>query len=344
MASSYNRQIADAEQLQRTVASISDTTGAESSLIQAFCDAIGWHETNPNISPTISGVILALRHELVHPLRALNEGRQSMEKTFAGNPVPRSAIDHTVTDVIRAVLEGNFKEWRYTNPTGQKQLEGLTDKQKDLWMATTKIFHPGPRVKTIEGDDSELSFFWATKIGGPSHGFDIEGQCLLPLLANARSKVILVEDHEWSHNPAGRAHFKLVFARREGEDVPVLWLETVNCDFACAQAGRDRTGEWLPAVVKHAVQKARLMGVMLSVEQHWMHFLHEATDGDGERIETLTDVIVLRPSNGVVEASDYLSGKHDWVQTEEELTNPLTRATYTPPDDKEGTPRFRTDL
>ena len=27
----------------------------------------------------------------------------------------------------------------------------------------------------------------ATKIGGPSHGFDIEGQCLLPLVANARS-------------------------------------------------------------------------------------------------------------------------------------------------------------
>ena len=35
----------------------------------------------------------------------------------------------------------------------------------------------------------ELGFFWATKIGGPSHGFDLEGQCLLPLLANARHKV-----------------------------------------------------------------------------------------------------------------------------------------------------------
>lgn len=34
----------------------------------------------------------------------------------------------------------------------------------------------------------------ATKIGGPSHGFDYETQCILPLLCNARHKVILLSD------------------------------------------------------------------------------------------------------------------------------------------------------
>ena len=31
-------------------------------------------------------------------------------------------------------------------------------------------------LTTHEDDWEELGFFWATKIGGPSHGFDIEGQ------------------------------------------------------------------------------------------------------------------------------------------------------------------------
>merc|ERR1712190_34450 len=41
--------------------------------------------------------------------------------------------------------------------------------------------------------------------------------------------------------------------------------------------------------------------------------------------------LVLRPSNGVVEASDYLSNRHDWVQLQEEVTAPLQRVMYVPP-------------
>ena len=44
------------------------------------------------------------------------------------------------------------------------------------------------RTRVCVRVQGELGFFWATKIGGPSHGFDLEGQCLLPLLANARHK------------------------------------------------------------------------------------------------------------------------------------------------------------
>ena len=41
--------------------------------------------------------------------------------------------------------------------------------------------------------------------------------------------------------------------------------------------------------------------------------------------------LMLRPSNAVVEASDYLTNKHDWVQLEDEVTPPLRRALYEPP-------------
>ena len=52
-------------------------------------------------------------------------------------------------------------------------------------------------------------------VAGPArvttHGFDVEGQCLLPLLCNARHKVILVRDPAWPHHPSGRAHFRMLW-------------------------------------------------------------------------------------------------------------------------------------
>ena len=47
-------------------------------------------------------------------------------------------------------------------------------------------------------------------------------------------------------------------------------------------------------------------------------------------MSVVSDRLVLRPSNGVVEASDYLTNKHDWVQLEEEVTGPLKRALWRP--------------
>jgi len=52
--------------------------------------------------------------------------------------------------------------------------------------------------------------------------------------------------------------------------------------------------------------------------------------GDGEVCESC-ERLILRPSNGVLEASDYLSNRHDWVQLDEGITEPLPRAMYIPP-------------
>ena len=58
---------------------------------------------------------------------------------------------------------------------------------------------------------------------------------------------------------------------------------------------------------------------------------HPELWGEGASLEVRQDRMVLRPSVGVVEASDYLSHKHDWVQTVEETTHEMRRLVYTPP-------------
>merc|ERR1719433_63417 len=109
----------------------------------------------------------------------------------------------------------------------------------------------GGGLRTHEDGAGELGLFWATKIGGPSHGFDFEGQCLLPLLANARHKVVLVSDPDWPHHPAGRAHLRLLWTN-EKEPKPVLWNEGLHCDFGVHCDRRS----WQPTVIRHLLMKA----------------------------------------------------------------------------------------
>ena len=111
-----------------------------------------------------------------------------MTRTFGGKPVPVGPVQQAVDALVGATLAGRFAEWRYTNPVGLRQLEGLSHEQQALWREPTSVVHAG-NLRTHEDESGELGFFWATKIGGPSHGFDYEGQCLLPLLCNARHKV-----------------------------------------------------------------------------------------------------------------------------------------------------------
>mmetsp|Transcript_96248 Transcript_96248/g.170941 ORF Transcript_96248/g.170941 Transcript_96248/m.170941 type:complete len:85 (+) Transcript_96248:308-562(+) len=74
------------------------------------------------------------------------------------------------------------------------------------------------------------------------------------------------------------------------------------------------------------------MGVALSCDPSLARELHSVTAQFQEApvIKTVQDRLVLRPSNAVVEASDYLTSKHDWLQMTEELTDPLHRVLYVP--------------
>merc|ERR1712151_1268684 len=192
-------------------------------------------------------------------------------------------------------------------------------------------------VHTHEDCEGELGFFWATKIGGPSHGFDFEAQCLLPLLANARHKVILCSIPSYWPHPLARAHFRLLWtapsedsARPESE--ARLWLETVNLDFSADEAEVIDVRTCTVLVLRHAIRRAIEMQVALSVSAQLQQALSAiAKDMScAGTVRKVQECLVLRPSNGVVEASDYLSSRHDWVQLEEEVTEPLKRALFVP--------------
>jgi len=302
---------------------------AAATIVREFCREIRASDSACQ-GATFEGVSAALENELLLPLRSLCEGISWLCLTHSKEPLPRAEIEKTVSEITQSVLRNNFKEWRYGNPVGMRQLQGLSEAQVAKWTEATSEWIPlGERNLRIHEDEAhELGLFWATKIGGPSHGFDVLGQCLLPLLANARSKVILISDTSYPHHPVGRAHFKLLWTV---SNQPVLWLETVNKDFR-AQVD---TGTWLSAVLAHAVTKANAMGVMLSCEPKIASELSAAAAKANPSLVPVVmymqDRLVLRPSNAVVEASDYLSNKHDWLQMAEEVTVPLQRVVYIPP-------------
>jgi len=271
------------------------------------------------------GILAALEAELLLPLRAMNEGTKAVCSTFTGAPIPQGLCAKAVVDIVSHVVQGDFSEWRYTNPVGRRQLQGLSEEQIALWSQPLWTEQGGGLI-VHEDAPGELGLFWATKIGGPSHGFDFEGHCLLPLLANARHKVVLVSDPDWPDHPAGRAHLRLLWTQTTPQ-VPVMWLEALNQDYNA----RVNSTPWLLAVLRHLMQKADSMGVRLSVAPDQQPVLRSLITDGGGKIAMTNDRIVLRPSNAGLEASDTLSDKHDWVQIEEEVTSAVRRCTYTPP-------------
>eukprot|EP00931_Biecheleriopsis_adriatica_P038739 TRINITY_DN2214_c0_g1_i3.p1 TRINITY_DN2214_c0_g1~~TRINITY_DN2214_c0_g1_i3.p1 ORF type:complete len:700 (-),score=141.81 TRINITY_DN2214_c0_g1_i3:108-2207(-) len=289
---------------------------------------------------SFDGVAAALKAELLLPLRCLNEAQTCMLRTYSGQPVPADKVCDTVQAITKAVVSGptGFSEWRYGCPAGRRQLEGLTAEQAKIWQepSSLALSHEG-MVRTHECEVGDLGLFWATKIGGPSHGFDFEGQCLLPLLANARSKVILVSNPEKQADPVARVHFRFLWASTSAssslasKQEPRLWLERLNFDYAL-RGQEVEEDAWTKAVLLHAIWKADAMKVPLSVELHLSEKLKAALSNSKleGRVLKVSEAFALRPSNGVCEASDFLNDKHDWVQLDDEVTPVRHRALYIP--------------
>ncbi|CAK9071895.1 Uncharacterized protein SCF082_LOCUS35475 [Durusdinium trenchii] len=297
---------------------------------QTFVAEIGAARSPLAAVASFEGVVAALRGELLLPLRALNDECE-LTRTMNGAPLPSKELRKVTEELIKAVLgkEGGFPDWRYNSPCGQEQLRGLTPQQIEHWRQPTAMEHRRGLV-THEDGPGELGFFWATKIGGPSHGFDYETQCILPLLCNARHKVILVHEPSWPTHPVGRAHWRFLWSvgrlggrgpwggrmggigavlleniGKNGKKAPSprLWLETVNADF---DAPVTKEG-WEPAVLSHAIAKAEEMKVTLSVDTMLGDLLQRLLDTSGATAVEVAERILLRPSHAIVEASDYLS-------------------------------------
>ena len=269
------------------------------------------------------GITDALAHELLLPLRALNETLPAME---AKHPGQKPRFEKAVGDITQAVVEGRYREWRYQHQISQQQMKPLGEERQPSWMGANVSIEAkgshGGQLKTREEDGLDL--FWITKIGGPSHGFDYGGHCLLPLLSNARTKAIVVEDSRWPDHPAGRAYLRLL-STPDGQ--PFLYLEPTQRDFRHREVYPDTREqpihqEFQQVLLEHALAKARLLGVPLSVDA-LLEGAARRLGADGQYQAEAH--YFLAPSAGVLEASDTLTDRHDWPQFEGEVVRPRSR-------------------
>lgn len=275
--------------------------------------AAGWNANAP-------AVRRALAHEAFVPLRALNETISDMSPDPALTP----EVEKAVHAIIQHMVEGDYREWRYDNEVSARQLSGMTPEQTEGWKANlnTDYQAKGLKLSTREEDDVEL--LWLTKIGGPSHGFDYGGHCLLPLLSNGRTKAILVDHDDWPHNAAARSYIRVLHTE-DGQ--PTLYLEPFQRDFPHRQRFPDELDNHLyAAVINHAKQKAEALGLELSIGPRYGHLV-EALGIDAKIVEK---PLVLKKSNGVFEASDTLGLGHDFHQQVDMTTPPLQRLQFTP--------------
>ncbi len=295
----------------------------KNALIDGFIKEIGIpSHLAKDWKPTVTAVRKAIDGETLVPLRCLNETIGSVRGPYA--PEDRHAMKAAVQRFSQAVVEGNIDEWKTNNPLSQRQLATLSDKAQAAWNKSLTIKSQGHGKSKLVSQEAEgTELLWATKVGGPSHGFDTMSQCVLSLLTNARTHAITVKDSEW-HNYAARAYLRL-FPTAEGKTM--LYLDPVQSDFSYREHRRDadHSGKFEQAMVRHAVKKAQEMGVGLTFTRGYDRALFNlGLEGMMRRDQ---HTFILEPSAGVTEASDTLGMGHDWQQMDRQATRPLTMTT-----------------
>ncbi|MCK6550867.1 hypothetical protein L6R52_33830 [Myxococcota bacterium] len=256
-------------------------------------------------APKSDAIVHALEGEGFLPLRALVERAPV-------HAVREAAVEmqQVVHMIAQSVVEGRFEEWRASNPASQQQLALLTPAQRKIWLEGVSTTH---EVKAKDGkvltfqtaQPRDMERFWATKVGGPSHGFDTMTQCLVPLLTNARNDTIVVADPRWP-NFAGRTYLRLVQLTATKE--PVLFLESSHKDFPYPGSKRETES----AIVKHAIAKAKQLDLPLVLSgRNEDTIKHLALPGAWRN-----EQYHLAPSLLYEAASVF--GPHDWVQKKPE--------------------------
>ena len=322
---SKSRQQQSAHRLDKALARALSAPDVDTALAQGLVESFTREVSAAAVAPlaTSNAVRAALAADLLLPLRALNQSRSLLSRCF---PDQDARIAQALETITAQVLAGSFRTWRYDNETGREQLRRLTSGQRDIWQraSTTTI----GALTLCEEDD--LGLFWITKIGGPSHGFDYGPHCLLPLIANARSQAILVDDARYALGHAARAYLRLL---ESPAHTPVLYLEALQRDFPHRDAlpAPAIDHEIYAAMVAHAVAKAKAMGVPLSLLPALGDPLLGGVDvgsilrAQGLSFKRRHERYWISASAGVFEASDTLTELHDWVHLEGALTEPLAR-------------------
>lgn len=287
-----------------------DPVGAlEAALVEGFLTEIGvdpavtagW-EANPD------AIADALAGEALVPLRAYSERLHRCVPIQVANIAKQLVLDMT-----RAVVEGRYHEWRVGNDASARQLEILSERQREKWLKPVSIESEAMPIKggdpvklTTSEAHLDWNVFWATKCGGPSHGFDTMTQCGLSLVTNARNTAILVHDPRWPH-PPGRTYMRIFKMEKTGE--PVLFLESMSRDFP--YPGND--APLRKACLKHAMEKAKSMGIKLVLSYNAADTAREM----GLPLKQIDERYVLARA-ALIEAASVF-GEHDWVALDEEV-------------------------
>jgi hypothetical protein len=291
----------------------------EIALIDRFLAEIGVaRERSADWKPNPTAIADALAHDALIPLRALHAATAHLDHRRVPLMGHRErALDAAsravVETIVRRISEGDFEDWRFEHDASRAQLACLSPDQERALRGETsvaKVTRSGRRLKTR--DARGLDLLWVTKIGGPSHGFDMLSQCLLPLLANARNGAIIVDDAQ--HPGAARSTLRLL-PTPQGE--PLLYLEMLQVDYPYKDAPVG-AHELRGLIIEHALEKARAMGVRLVIAPARGESAESILRELGAKGERKALELVLHPSAGVFEASDTLLNAHHRPQTNEE--------------------------
>lgn len=231
-----------------------------------------------------------------------------------------------VLGIIRHIVDWDFREWRYS-ATRTTQLGCLCEKSSEEWKESGKVSLRVPLPPERGGGDlvtrkeDGLGLLWATKIGGPSHGFDLGTNFILPLLTNGRSKQLMVNDPHWPYNSGARCRMSVLERVREGGEEGVIFLDGMQRDFphrdAFPQNGEDEIHACPPP---SCPRKGEKDGGGDEGGCHERRFRNSAWR---------RDISFASPSAGTFEASDTL-GPHDWVQRTNHLSPVLSRFLFLP--------------
>lgn len=327
VAESAKRQAASRKALAEALEGALSDGNLESVLAASFLDQIGVpREKAEGWKVDAKALREAIAKEALIPLRALYDATSGLDHRgirLWGHS--RKELDQAsrqvVEEVIQHVVAGDFKDWRLNNPTSRQQLACLGDKRDAL---TDDV---GIEMKTRSGrtlttrEEWGVDLLWFTKIGGPSHGFDMLSQCLLPLLANGRTIPLVVEDDGYADGPAARCYLR-VLPDRGGE--PTLYLEMLQRDFPHYDHGRKVPHHALKeATIRHSIEKAKQLGVRLAILDHKKEPTRQLLDAIGVDYEPTEMSFVMEPSNAVFEASDSLLGQHHGPQPDRTRSVPV---------------------
>jgi hypothetical protein len=309
-----------AEAIGAVIEAKDPASAMESAMVASFISELGISkEASANWKPDAAAIAKALDQELFIPLRALLDATLHLDhRGIPLNGYAPKELDRmcraVVEEIAQHVVEGDFEEWRFTNAESRVQLSSLTPEQVEAYRAPIELESWSASGKKLTTRDEQgAGLFWVTKIGGPSHGFDMLSQCLLPLLANARNGAIVVEEEGYKDG-AARSTLRL-FPTADGK--PFLYLEMLQVDFPhVTPVSRP---ELRLAIIRHAAEKARAMGVPLVIAPSKYEQAELFAKELGLPHERKPIDLVLHPSKGVFEASDTLVGAHHAPQTKEEI-------------------------